>query len=59
MRGTYPYSGAQMDFLAPEGISVVGYPLHVVAPWHAAYAMGKVALGTRQGGRHGATMGSL
>ena len=48
MRGTYPYSGAQMDPAALEGVLVPGYPLDILAPYaqHAAHAMGKVALGT-------------
>ena len=56
--GTCPYSGAQMDPTAPGAISVI-YALNILAPYarHVAHAMGKVALGTCQIGRHGATVG--
>ena len=59
-RGVYPYSGAQMDLAVPEGVSVPGYQLDIVAPHtrHAVYAMDKVAMGTRKVGWHEATMAS-
>ena len=54
-RGAYPYSIAQMDPAALEGVSVLGYPLNVVAPYarRVVYAVGKLAMGTRKVGRHG------
>ena len=38
-----------------EGVSVLGYPLDVVAPYarRMAYAVDKLAMGTHQVGRHG------